>query len=236
MARGSASWSYASWPYLPRSASPIARTARTASVSVGRAAHAPRQPSEDDRVAHVLAVRGLHQMPRPDAHAPRLVALVLTHHVRREGSVHQLHREAMRQQRSLPIHALEVEKPDSSGTLIAPTQYQHVGDLTTFAQNAATFAFDGCNELSTTRSRGRSDGSGARYSINIGKSKSRDGSLSVLMSGAASRRCGHRPRVVGSRRRGQGGDAGRVQAVLRLLDDLLRLPGVHAQQWRKFSG
>ncbi|WP_206025719.1 hypothetical protein [Rhodococcus sp. 14C212] len=56
----------------------------------------------------------------------------------------------MRQQRSLPIRALEVEGPYPSGALIAPTQYQHVGDLTTFAQNAATFAFDGCNELSTT--------------------------------------------------------------------------------------
>ncbi|WP_155951840.1 hypothetical protein [Rhodococcus aetherivorans] len=46
-----------------------------------------------------------------------------------------------------------MKSPYPPGAPIAPTQYQYVGDLTTFAQNAATFAVDDCNELSTTRTR-----------------------------------------------------------------------------------
>lgn len=69
----------------------------------------PRQPTEGDRVAHILTVRELHQMSRSHAHTQRLIALVLAHHIRRQRPVHHLDREAMRELRALPVLALEVE-------------------------------------------------------------------------------------------------------------------------------
>lgn len=83
----------------------------------------------------------------------------------------------------------KLNRPYPSGALIAPTQYQHVGDLTTFAQNAATFACcDGRRELSTTRTcRDCSGASESTYSMShCGKTKSSDGSLSALMTEATS--------------------------------------------------
>ena len=66
------------------------------------------QPAEGDSEANVLRIRRLHQMIGADAHAQRFVTFVLAHHIVVEDSVHQLHREAVREDGALPVVATTV--------------------------------------------------------------------------------------------------------------------------------